>query len=150
MGQQAFVLERLAGDALETGGGVERTRVADDLQERHVLVAVRVRVGARKADAPALLPGALALAKSGVRTGASTRNWASYGHEVRSAGGLADWRRDLLTDPQTSGGLLVAVSPAESEAVLRLALSRGFAASRIVGRVVEGAVGLQVVAGANT
>ena len=102
------------------------------------------------ADAPALLPGALALAKSGVRTGASTRNWASYGHEVRSDGDLADWRRDLLTDPQTSGGLLVAVSPAESEAVLRLALSRGFAASRIVGRVTEGPVGVQVAAGANT
>jgi len=97
------------------------------------------------ADAPVLLPGVEALARDGVRTGASTRNWASYGHEVRGAGDLESWGRDLLTDPQTSGGLLIAVAPEESEAVLRLALERGFAASRIVGRVVEGPVGITLV-----
>jgi selenide,water dikinase len=98
------------------------------------------------ADAPALLPGVEPLAREGVRTGASTRNWASYGDEVRGADALADWRRDLLTDPQTSGGLLIAVAPEESEAVLRLALARGFAASRVVGRVTAGPVGVDVAA----
>ena len=97
------------------------------------------------AEAPALLPGARALAREGVRTGASTRNWASYGAEVRGAGDLAEWRLDLLTDPQTSGGLLIAVAASESDAVLRLALDRGFAASRIVGRVTEGPVGIALV-----
>src|SRR4029453_4889349 len=48
------------------------------------------------ADAPAVLPGALALAQAGVRTGASGRNWASYGGQVRGADALPDWRRDLL------------------------------------------------------
>jgi rhodanese-related sulfurtransferase len=45
-----------------------------------------------------------------VRTGASGRNWASYGDAVDLPAGLEDWRRDLLTDPQTSGGLLIAVA----------------------------------------
>jgi selenide,water dikinase len=98
-------------------------------------------------EALALLPGVEALARAGVRTGASGRNWASYGHEVRGADALADWRRDLLTDPQTSGGLLIAVSPGHADATLRLALSRGFKDSRIVGRVVAGPVGVTVSGG---
>jgi selenide,water dikinase len=96
------------------------------------------------ADAPALLPGVEALAREGVRTGASTRNWASYGHEVRTGPDLADWRRDLLTDPQTSGGLLIAVAAEEAEAVLALAINRGFGSSRIVGRVRAGPTGVTV------
>jgi selenide,water dikinase len=99
------------------------------------------------AAAPALLPGAEDLARAGVRTGASTRNWASYGGEVRTGAALADWRRDLLTDPQTSGGLLIAVAEAQAEAVLDLALSRGFAASRIVGRVAAAPAGVTVIGG---
>jgi selenide,water dikinase len=98
------------------------------------------------AEAPALLPGVEALAQAGVRTGASTRNWASYGHEVREEG-LPEWRRDLLTDPQTSGGLLIAVEAGQADAVLRLAVERGFASSRIIGGVREGAPGVSVRSG---
>jgi selenide,water dikinase len=96
------------------------------------------------AAAPALLPQAEALAKAGVRTGAATRNWASYGEAVRLPDGLPDWRRDLLTDPQTSGGLLIAVAPEQADGILRLAAERGFGFSRVVGRVVEGAPGIAV------
>ena len=96
------------------------------------------------AGAPSLLPEAEDLVRSGVRTGASTRNWASYGADVRCEG-LPDWRRDLLTDPQTSGGLLIAVAPAQADALLALAIDRGFAASRIVGRVTDGPAGVTVV-----
>ena len=96
------------------------------------------------ATAPAVLPGVEALLREGVRTGASSRNWASYGAEVTCGAALADWRRDLLTDPQTSGGLLVAVAAGDAEALLRLAASRGFGSSRIVGRVVEGPPGIVV------
>ena len=95
------------------------------------------------AEAPAILHGVLQLLEAGVRTGASGRNWASYGHEVR--GTVEGPRRDLLCDPQTSGGLLVAVAPAQAQAVLALALEQGFAQSRIVGRMVEGPVGVRVV-----
>ena len=57
---------------------------------------------------PPLLAGVEALAREGVRTGAATRNWESYGEAVVGADDIAAWRRDILTDPQTSGGLLIA------------------------------------------
>jgi selenide,water dikinase len=98
------------------------------------------------AAAPALLPGAQALAQGGVRTGASGRNWESYGAEVDLPVGLEDWRCDLLTDPQTSGGLLIAVAPEAADRVLDLARERGFAAARRVGRVTDGPPRARVVA----
>ena len=85
-------------------------------------------------EAP-LLPGVEALARAGVRTGASGRNWASYGASVDAPGDLADWKRDLLCDPQTSGGLLIAVEPAAAEAVMALVREAGFAAAAVVGRL---------------
>ena len=63
------------------------------------------------ADAVPLLSRAAAFAEGGYITGASHRNWASYGEEVNLPDGFPDWRRLLLADPQTSGGLLVAVAP---------------------------------------
>jgi selenide,water dikinase len=90
------------------------------------------------ADAPALLTGVEALARAGVRTGASGRNWDSYGEAVDLPPGLADWRRDLLTDPQTSGGLLIAVDPADADRVLGMARERGFTRSAVVGRLAAG------------
>src|SRR6185369_3082746 len=59
-------------------------------------------LGAEIAADPPLLVGVEALARAGVRTGASGRNWASYGVDVDLPAGLPEWRRDLLTDPQTS------------------------------------------------
>ena len=97
------------------------------------------------AAAPALLTGVEALASDGVRTGASTRNWASYGEAVRLPDGFADWRRDILCDPQTSGGLLIAVAPDRAEAVLDQVLAAGFLASRRVGRLVEGPAEVRVL-----
>jgi selenide,water dikinase len=97
------------------------------------------------ADAPALLSGVEALAQAGVRTGASTRNWASYGASVSGADALPAWKRDLLTDPQTSGGLLIAVDPDQAPAVLDLVRSRGFGRSTIVGRLKEGPARIEVI-----
>lgn len=90
------------------------------------------------ASAP-LLPGVEALVRDGVRTGASARNWASYGEAVDLPPDLPEWRRDLLTDPQTSGGLLVSVAADAAEDVLARVRAAGFDAAAIVGRVVEGA-----------
>jgi selenide,water dikinase len=92
------------------------------------------------AAATPLLPGVEALARAGVRTGASTRNWESYGEAVCLDPALPAWTRDLLTDPQTSGGLLVAVAPAGAEAVLGLARTMGFERVAWVGRIMQGAV----------
>ena len=70
------------------------------------------RLGARISFAGVpLLDDVLALAEAGVVTGASDRNWAAYGNDVRLASELGDAVRALLCDPQTSGGLLVSCSP---------------------------------------
>ncbi|MDZ4113557.1 MAG: selenide, water dikinase SelD [Brevundimonas sp.] len=96
------------------------------------------------ADAPVCLPSSAALAEAGVRTGASVRNWAAYGGAVTLTPGFADWQRDLLTDPQTSGGLLIAVAEDQAKEVLDLAKSLGFVHARPVGRVIEGPAGVTV------
>jgi selenide,water dikinase len=93
-----------------------------------------------------LLDGVEAMAGAGFVTGASGRNWAGYGAEVTMAAGLPATARDLLTDPQTSGGLLVSCDPASEAAVLQLFRGEGFAATARVGRVEAGAAGLRVVA----
>jgi len=90
------------------------------------------------AQAPILLPGVEALAREGVRTGASGRNWTSYGDAVRLPEGLPDWRRDILCDPQTSGGLLIAVAPDKADAVLDLVRAGGFDRAAVVGRLADG------------
>jgi selenide,water dikinase len=89
-------------------------------------------------DTTPLLPGVEALARAGVHTGAAGRNWASYGGAVRLPDGFEDWRRDLLCDPQTSGGLLIAAAPEAAETVLALARTQGFDRSAVVGRLVDG------------
>lgn len=89
-------------------------------------------------DAPPLLDGVAALARAGLRTGASTRNWASYGESIDLPEGYDDWRRDLMTDPQTSGGLLISVAHDDAAAVLDLARAEGFDDAAVIGRVLEG------------
>ena len=85
-----------------------------------------------------LLRRAEELAQAGHITGASTRNWAAYGADVTLPDGCPDWQRALLSDPQTSGGLLVAVAPeAADEWVMRLR-DAGYPLAAIVGRVEEG------------
>ena len=84
-----------------------------------------------------LLPGVQALAARGLVTGASGRNWAGYGEQVRLPEGFAAADRALLTDPQTSGGLLVACDAASVDAVMALFARHGFGNAAIVGRVLD-------------
>jgi selenide,water dikinase len=65
-----------------------------------------------------LLPGVLELAQAGFITGASGRNWASYEHGIDGRVRDDQLWRDLLTDPQTSGGLLVACAPEAVDQVM--------------------------------
>ena len=85
-----------------------------------------------------VLKDALAWVKQGVATGASGRNWAGYGHEVKCSADFADWKRKLVTDPQTSGGLLVACAPEAADDVLRIFRSEGFAAATKIGVMTQG------------
>ncbi|UXN06223.1 selenide, water dikinase SelD [Bartonella sp. HY761] len=84
------------------------------------------------------LSDALKLAGEGYITGASKRNFDSYGDAIRFEKALSDHQKALLTDPQTSGGLLVAVAPENAKDVMALALSNGYERASIIGEVVEG------------
>lgn len=84
------------------------------------------------------LDGVREFAAEGVITGASGRNWASYGSSIHLGAGVDDTARALLTDPQTSGGLLVACDPQAVSEVLEIFQREGFADARIVGEMVAG------------
>jgi selenide,water dikinase len=81
--------------------------------------------------------GARMLAAQGYVTGASGRNWAGYGQDVRLPADFAAPDQALLTDPQTSGGLLVSCTSAALDAVLAVFRQHGFASAAVVGRVGE-------------
>jgi selenide,water dikinase len=87
---------------------------------------------------------ALALVKEGVATGASERNWQGYGAEVSLPEGAAEWQKKLLSDPQTSGGLLVACAADAVKDVLQEFRKRGFGEAKAIGRLSKGAARLTV------
>ena len=91
-----------------------------------------------------LLPGVEQLAAQGFVTGASARNWAGYGADVRLADGLGATAQALLTDPQTSGGLLVACAEGAVDDVLAVFAREGFEHAAAIGSVQAGAAQLQV------
>ena len=85
-----------------------------------------------------LLPGALEFAREGIMTGASGRNWSGYGERVRLPAAFGEAERAMLTDPQTSGGLLVACAPETCDEVLAIFKAEGFGQAAIVGEIVAG------------
>jgi len=82
-----------------------------------------------------LLTGVRELASKGHVTGASGRNWAGYGAQVSLPDGFADVDQALLSDPQTSGGLLVSCDPAALDEVLAIFHRHGFDAASVVGEI---------------
>ena len=92
-----------------------------------------------------LLPGVQAMASDGFVTGASGRNWAGYGAEVSIDPALPAVVQDLVSDPQTSGGLLVTCDPASAAEVLAIFREDGFDQAAVIGRIEAGAAGLSVV-----
>jgi selenide,water dikinase len=95
-------------------------------------------------DSIPLLPGVRELAEAGYVTGASGRNWAGYGHEVTLAPRIAPVQQMLLTDPQTSGGLLVACAPDMVDEVLALFAREGFDHAAVIGEMQAGPAGVSV------
>ena len=92
-----------------------------------------------------LLDNVIAMAGGGLVTGASGRNWAGYGADVQLHDGLPATAQALMTDPQTSGGLLVSCAPEAVEAVLEIFRNEGFGQAAVIGRVEAGAPGLVVL-----
>lgn len=91
------------------------------------------------------LPDVEALAAQGFITGASGRNWAGYGKDVKLSEGISAIQQALLCDPQTSGGLLVACEAGAVDTVMAVFRRHGFEQAAVVGQMVEGAAGVEVV-----
>ena len=91
-----------------------------------------------------LLSGVRELAAQGMVTGASGRNWSGYGQDVQLPASFAPLDQALLSDPQTSGGLLVACRPDTVDQVLATFRDQGFDRAAVVGRVSKGAAQLTV------
>jgi len=85
-----------------------------------------------------VIAGVQALLAQGFVTGASGRNWESYGPDIGLPAGFAEADRHLLSDPQTSGGLLVACSPDSAAEALAIFHRQGFADAAVIGEVREG------------
>jgi selenide,water dikinase len=98
----------------------------------------------RRAAIP-VFPGARRLVAEGVRTGASTRNWTSIGDLIDPPADFTEEERDLLTDPQTSGGLLVSCARAAASDVLSLFERHGHTEAAIIGEIVEGPARIRLI-----
>jgi selenide,water dikinase len=98
------------------------------------------------ADDLPLLTEAATLAKQGLVTGASGRNWMSYGEAIVLPSGLPDWRRQILTDPQTSGGLLIGCSPEHANDIVQKIVEGGCPNARCIGYVEAGPSVVRVAA----
>ncbi|HTI66033.1 MAG TPA: selenide, water dikinase SelD [Caulobacteraceae bacterium] len=142
-------LNAVGGELFETGVVHAMTDVTGFGLLGHALEMARGSGvdAAVDADALPLLATVEALSRGGLRSGASGRNWASYGGSVDLPEGLPDWRRDLLCDPQTSGGLLLSVAPEAEAEILALVRSRGFDRACRIGEMVAGGGRVRVRAG---
>ncbi len=92
-----------------------------------------------------LLAEAASLAQQGFVTGASHRNWASYKDHVTLPAGLPEWQRHLLSDPQTSGGLLVSCTASRAEEIAQNIRDSGYPRTAIIGHTAAGTPGITVV-----
>ena len=91
-----------------------------------------------------LLPHVQELAEAGYVTGASGRNWDGYGHEVTLDQHVSTAQKMLLTDPQTSGGLLVSCDPGSVDEVLAIFQQGGFLDAAVIGEMIAGPAGVTV------
>ena len=91
-----------------------------------------------------LLPGVLQLAHDGYFTGASGRNWDAFGADVDLDAAISPAQQALLTDPQTSGGLLVSCDPSAVDEVLALFQREGFGEAAVIGRMEAGQARVRV------
>ena len=92
-----------------------------------------------------ILPEAQALASQGIFPGAAQRNWDGYQSQIQlTLSNKAKWETLLLADPQTSGGLLLAVAPDSVSTILDQLLAQGYGFSTVIGECVQGQPGIEV------
>lgn len=84
-----------------------------------------------------------AAVKRGISTGSTLANRSAFGTDVEERAALDRWQRELLFDPQTSGGLLAALPEERSAGFVAALEEAGYRAAEI-GEVLEPPVRLQV------
>jgi len=126
-------LNRTAHDAMLRHGARACTDVTGFGLLGHLShVARESRVTARiEASQVPLLPGALDLRRQGVGPGGLDRNRRHFGVGVGVEPHVEEALADLLFDPQTSGGLLIALPGDNAEALLTDLAAHGLDAARI-------------------
>lgn len=139
-------LNRVGADLAHIDGVHAMTDVTGFGLAGHLLEMCRganLAAAVRFDDLP-LIEEALVLVRDGIATGASTRNWASYGGAVSIADNAPDWQRKVVTDPQTSGGLLIACAPEAVDSVLQTIQTVQGNPGVVIGRMHQGQAQLRV------
>ncbi|PKO55091.1 MAG: selenide, water dikinase SelD [Betaproteobacteria bacterium HGW-Betaproteobacteria-21] len=139
-------LNRVGADLAHIDGVHAMTDVTGFGLAGHLLEMCRganLAAAVRFDDLP-LIEEALALVRDGIATGASTRNWASYGSAVSMADNAPEWQRKVVTDPQTSGGLLIACAPDAVDSVLQTIQTVQGNPGVVIGRMEQGQAQLRV------
>ncbi len=95
-------------------------------------------------DSVPVIPLAAEIAQSGTATGASARNWDGYGSSMLLPEGFAKWKQNMLSDPQTSGGLLIACAPEAAQQVLDLLHAQDFGDAAVIGSLAAGPAQVQL------
>ncbi|MCX7216047.1 MAG: selenide, water dikinase SelD [Burkholderiales bacterium] len=110
---------------------------------REMALGAKLRALINVASVP-LLPAVEQLATEGHITGASARNWAGYHQDITLGSNITSVQQALLTDPQTSGGLLVACADDVVADVIKLFHAQGFAHVAVIGELQHGTPGVEV------
>jgi selenide,water dikinase len=110
---------------------------------REMALGAKLRARIKMASVP-LLPAVEQLATEGHITGASARNWAGYHQDITLDPMITSVQQALLTDPQTSGGLLVACADDVVADVIKLFHAQGFAHVAVIGELQHGTPGVEV------
>ena len=92
-----------------------------------------------------ILPSALVYARKGYNTGAANRNWDSFGKRIKVPVAMEQWQKNLLADPQTSGGLLVTCPPDHANKIIALFHEQGYPLAAKIGSMEAGLAQVTVV-----
>lgn len=85
-----------------------------------------------------IIPSAISYCKNGYSTGAGSSNWANFEDDITLSQNLDEWQRNILSDPQTSGGLLVSCAREKADEIVSLFKNQNYKYATIIGEMEEG------------